>query len=180
MQEQTDEGREAALRAAGHARAAATSAGLAAREAAEALGVVAEVARVVGAERGREVVSVVRERAADLPTPAALEGVIEEALDRGVDVWDALRGRPRTSRRWPWYLGTALAGALVAAGGALAARRLSTTDAPGAQEPEQLRAVVDLDAPPVQAVPPVPAATAEGPVDEDGETVLPSSPGTGA
>ncbi|MCW2713354.1 MAG: hypothetical protein JWN88_401 [Frankiales bacterium] len=46
-------------------------------------------------------------------------------------------------RRWPWALGAAVVGA--AAGGAVAAviRRVAGADAPDAQEPSELQAVVD-------------------------------------
>ena len=53
-----------------------------------------------------------------------------------------------TRRRWPWAL---LAAVLGAAGGAAVAslvRQRVGADAPGAQEPHQLRAVVDRPAPP--------------------------------
>ncbi len=168
MQQMTDEGRAAAQRAAEHAQAAASSAGLAAGAAAEALTVAATVAAGVAAERGREVVQVVRERAENLPTPEVLEGVLEEAYERGAEAWDALRGR-RTPppRRWPWATGTALAGALVAVAATVVMRRLATQDAPGAQEPEQVQAVVDL-------APAGPAARPVDAVDEDGEAVRPA------
>jgi hypothetical protein len=215
VQQQTDEGRDAALRAAEHAQSAAASAGLAAGAAAEALSAAAGVAAVragdaaeaftvaagnaavVAAERGREVASVVRQnvrqRAAELPTPEVLEGVLEEAFDRGAEAWDALRGRHRPVRRWPWATGSALAGAALAVGVAVVVRRLTTQDPPGAQDPEQVQAVVDLapavptdvpvvptdvpvvptDVPVVPADVPVVPATAPGPVDEDGEAVEP-------
>jgi F0F1-type ATP synthase membrane subunit c/vacuolar-type H+-ATPase subunit K len=160
VQQQTDEGREAAQRAAEHAQAAAASAGLAAGAAAEALGVAAGLA----ADRGREVVQVVRARASDLPSPVVLEGVLEEAFDRGAEAWDVLRGRRTPPPRWPWATGSALAGAALAVGVAVLVRRLRTQDAPGAQDPEQVQAVVDLP-----AVPPPPPG---GAVDEDGEAVL--------
>lgn len=47
------------------------------------------------------------------------------------------------TRRWPWALAAVVAGAC--AGGAVAyvVRRVEGADAPGAVEPDQLRAVVD-------------------------------------
>lgn len=154
-----DDTRDAAARAAQHAQAAATSAGLAAGAAAEVLGVVAEAA----VERSRELVRDTSER---LPTPLVLEGVLEEAFDRGSDAWDALRGRTPKSRRWPWATGSALAGAAAAVAVTVLVRRLATRDAPGAQEPDQVQAVVDT----VPAVVPTAAV-----VDEDGEAVEPVS-----
>ena len=46
-------------------------------------------------------------------------------------------------RRWPWALAAAVLGAAAGAGVALLARRLLGSEAPDAQEPEQVRAVVD-------------------------------------
>jgi len=78
-------------------------------------------------------------------------GAVQEALDtslvRGGAAWDAVRGArvgpPTAVRRWPWALAAAALGA--AAGGAVAVlvRRLAGQDPPGAQEPEELEAVVD-------------------------------------
>lgn len=150
---------DAAARAAEHASAAAASAGLAAGAALEVLGAA-----------GREVVTAVRGGAELLPTPAVLEGVLEDAFDRGAQAWDALRGRSRPPRRWPWAAGSALAGATAAVAVTVLVRRLTTTDAPGAQEPADVRAVVDPA--PADAVPAaVPPAAA---VDEDGEAVEPA------
>ena len=68
-----------------------------------------------------------------------LEGVVEDALDRaGVVRW----GRKPPSR-WPWAAAAAAAGAAAGAGAVLLLRRVVGQDAPGAQEPEQLQAVVD-------------------------------------
>ncbi|MDP9433789.1 MAG: hypothetical protein M3P93_00730, partial [Actinomycetota bacterium] len=58
---------------------------------------------------------------------------------------------------------TAVAGALLGVAAAVAYQRLAWRDAPGAQEPEELQAVVDVPAQPAAA----PAAR----VDEDGEAV---------
>jgi hypothetical protein len=46
-------------------------------------------------------------------------------------------------RRWPWALAAVVAGAVAGGGVAYAVRRVEGVDAPGAVEPEQLRAVVD-------------------------------------
>ena len=159
------QGREAASRAAEHAQAAAASAGLAAAAAAEALGVVAHAA----AERGRSALDsatdalggVARQSADRLPVPVVLEGVVEEAFGRGAEAWQALRGEPRRPvRRWPWATGTAVAGAVLGVAAAMVYQRLAWRDAPGAQEPEELVAVVDHGSTPAAAR-----------VDEDGEAV---------
>ena len=73
--------------------------------------------------------------------PEVLEGTLEDAVERGGSVVDRLTGR--RSRRWPWAAGAAVAGAAAGAGSVLLLRRLVGQDAPDAQEPEQLRAVVD-------------------------------------
>lgn len=71
-----------------------------------------------------------------------LDGVVEQARGRtGIAV-----AAGRTSRRWPWAVAAAVAGAAAGAGVALLVQRLVGEDAPGAQEPEQLVAVVDGDA----------------------------------
>lgn len=158
---------DAAARAAEHASAAAASAGLAAGAALEALGSATGVAAERAVDVGREVVGAVRSGAELLPTPAVLEGVLEDAFDRGAEAWDALRGRPRRSRRWPWAAGSAAAGAAVAVAVAVLVRRLGTHDAPGAQEPDEVRAVVDTTPAPA-SVPPGAA------VDEDGQAVGPA------
>ena len=75
-----------------------------------------------------------------------LEGVVED----GRSLTITTLGR-RPVRRWPWAAGAAVAGALAGAGVAYAVRRVVGQDAPGALEPEQLRAVVDTalaDGPP--------------------------------
>ena len=71
-----------------------------------------------------------------------LDGVVVEGRYRGLGAIDALAGR-RAPRRWPWAAGAAALGALVGAGLALALRGALGQDAPDAQEPEQLQAVVD-------------------------------------
>ena len=90
-------------------------------------------------------------------------GLLDEPLVRGGAAVDALRGAtvrpPVAARRWPWALGAAVLGAVAGAGAAWAVRRLQGEDAPGAQEPHELRAVVD-----VPAAPPVAPAPGTGPV----------------
>lgn len=68
------------------------------------------------------------------------------------DVEDAVRSLTpvryaRQPRRWPWALGAAVLGAGAGAAAVLALRRLIGEDAPDAQEPGDLRAVVDTDVP---------------------------------
>ena len=78
---------------------------------------------------------------------ADLEAALEEAAIRGGAAWDALRGErvgpPVAARRWPWALVAAIAGAVGGALVAVAVRRLSHPDAPDAQDPEDLQAVID-------------------------------------
>ena len=73
------------------------------------------------------------------------EAVLEEAAARGGAAWDALRGErvgpPIAVRRWPWALAAAAVGA--AAGVAVALVLRGRPDAPGAQDPEDLEAVID-------------------------------------
>jgi len=73
--------------------------------------------------------------------------VLGEARERGSAAWVALRGDavvpPVASRRWPWALGAAVAGALAGAVVAKLMATVSPADVPGAQEPHELRAVVD-------------------------------------
>lgn len=77
-----------------------------------------------------------------------VQGLVEEPAVRGGAALHALRGipvgPPAARRRWPWAVLAAVAGASAGAAVAVAVRRLSTTDAPGAQEPHELRAVVDV------------------------------------
>ena len=58
-------------------------------------------------------------------------------------------GTPRAGRRWRVALLGMLVGAIAGAGGAVLRSRWRGQDAPGAQEPEQLQAVVDLSRPPL-------------------------------
>ena len=78
-----------------------------------------------------------------------VSGVLEEALERGGAAWDALRADrvvPAPAvRRWPWAVGAALAGAAAGGVAAVLLRKIAPADAPGAQEPHELRAVVDTD-----------------------------------
>ncbi len=74
----------------------------------------------------------------------ALEGVVEDARDRaGGELVSSSAGR-----RWPWSVGAAVAGAAAGAALVLLVRRVVGQDAPDAQEPEQLQAVVDTGLPP--------------------------------
>ncbi|MDX6198966.1 MAG: hypothetical protein QOJ79_2117 [Actinomycetota bacterium] len=73
------------------------------------------------------------------------EAVLDEAAVRGSAAWDALRGErvgpPVAAARWPWALAAAVAGA--AAGVAVAVALRGRSDPPGAQDPEELEAVID-------------------------------------
>jgi len=93
-----------------------------------------------------------------------------EALDisliRGGAALLALRGGPvgppLGRRRWPWALGAALLGAAAGAVVAVVVSRVVPSDAPDAQEPEDVEAVVDLDRPATTA-PTAPTTSAAGP-----------------
>ena len=50
-------------------------------------------------------------------------------------------------RRWPWAVWGALAGAAAGVGAVLVARRVLGQDAPDAQDPSELEAVVDTARP---------------------------------
>ena len=101
------------------------------------------------AERAVELSVPLRSRVADgageLRVAAA--PALGEALERGGAAWGALRGDvvvPRgAARRWPWAVGAAVAGALAGAVVAKLLAKVAPADAPGAQEPHELRAVVD-------------------------------------
>ena len=84
------------------------------------------------------------------------------AVRRGAETWGFLL------REGPWTraVAGAVAGAAAAVVVAVLARRLGTRDAPGAQDPDQVQAVVDV----------VPVAVAVPVVDEDedGEQVGPA------
>ena len=147
-----------------------------------------------------------RDRVADLDTDAltrqwahVLEGVVQEGRERAgalrhsgaggrrtrraVTVLPGRR-RPVTRRGLPWAVGASLAGAAGGVALALVVRRVLGQDAPDAQEPEQLRAVVDAGpgASPV-ARPSVASgpATATGAVAADAVAgaPLPGSPAAG-
>lgn len=90
-----------------------------------------------------------------------VNGVLEDALVRGGAAWEALRGHEVAPvapvRRWPYALAAALAGAAAGAAAVRVLRAVVPADAPGAQEPHELRAVVDTtDAPPATASSPAP------------------------
>jgi len=68
-----------------------------------------------------------------------LDGVVEDGRDRAA----ALLAAQPPARRWPWAVGAAVLGAAAGAAVAVAVRRVVGQDAPDAQDPEQLRAVVD-------------------------------------
>lgn len=78
------------------------------------------------------------------------EAVLAEAAVRGGAAWDALRGErvgpPVAVARWPWAVAAAAGGAVAGAVVALAVRRLGRPDAPGAQDPADLKAVIDRPA----------------------------------
>jgi hypothetical protein len=109
---------------------------------------------------------------------STVHGIVEEPTVRGGAALDALRGvpvgPPAARRRWPWAVGAALTGAAAGAVVAALVRRLSTTDAPGAQEPHELRAVVD-----VAGDPATPAAAGPGTTASTGLTPAPP-PGAAA
>jgi len=73
--------------------------------------------------------------------------VLDASLVRGGAALDALRGSrvgpPVAIRRWPWALAAAVVGAAAGAGVAYVVGRVVGRDAPDAQEPEDVQAVVD-------------------------------------
>jgi hypothetical protein len=104
------------------------------------------------APRVERVADVVQETAA--PVVADVVETLQDALDtaalRGGAAWVALRGGrvgpPTAVRRWPWAVGAAVLGAAAGAGVALLVGRLLLgRDAPDAQDPADLEAVVDRD-----------------------------------
>lgn len=110
-----------------------------------------------GVETAVETASTARELAGRFAAVAAavagelvhtVQGLVEEPGVRGAAALNALRGvpvgPPLGRRRWPWAVAAAVAGA--AAGGAVAyaLRKVEGTDAPDAQEPHELQAVVDV------------------------------------
>ena len=54
-----------------------------------------------------------------------------------------LRGRELRSRRWPWAVLAAVLGAAAGSAAAFAVRSLEGVDAPQAQDPDEVQAVVD-------------------------------------
>ena len=113
------------------------------------IGLVIPGAVVVTADRAGAVAGPLRDRVLD--SAGELRGaaapVVGEALERTGAAWGVLRGDrigpPLAVRRWPWALGAALAGAAAGAVVAAMVRKVAPADAPGAQEPHELRAVVD-------------------------------------
>lgn len=73
--------------------------------------------------------------------------VLDTSAVRTGAAWDALRGGrvgpPLAVRRWPWAVGAALLGAAAGVAAASLVARLVGQDAPDAQAPEDLEAVVD-------------------------------------
>ena len=78
---------------------------------------------------------------------SSLHEAVETTRVRGGAARDALRGTrvgpPSAVRRWPWALLAAVLGALAGSGVAVLVRRLQGQDAPDAQDPSELEAVVD-------------------------------------
>lgn len=73
--------------------------------------------------------------------------VVDASLVRGGAALDALRGGrvgpPVAVRRWPWAVAAAVVGAAAGAAVAYVVGRVVGQDAPDAQEPEDVQAVVD-------------------------------------
>lgn len=112
-------------------------------------------------------------RAGLAPLGEVLEGVLEDARGRSVDAARSVTGRPaprrqrfavavpmarrltgrQQPRRWPVALGAVVLGAAVGAGAVLIRRSLLGSDAPGAQDPDQVKAVVDVLPPGTTAAP---------------------------
>lgn len=76
-----------------------------------------------------------------------LGDVVDASVVRGSAALDALRGGrvgpPVAVRRWPWAVGAAVLGAAAGAGVAYVLQRVVGQDAPDAQDPEDVQAVVD-------------------------------------
>jgi secreted protein with Ig-like and vWFA domain len=100
-------------------------------------------------QRAESLLEEARERAEAIVDEARTRGgaAFEEAALRGGAAWDALRGErvgpPVAVARWPWAVAAALAGAAAGVAVAIAMRRISRPDAPDAQNPEDLEAVID-------------------------------------
>lgn len=110
-------------------------------------------------------------RSAAAPAVAAAAvsagGALGTARHRSADALTVLKGDrvgpPASVRRWPWALGAAVAGAAAGALVVSVLRRVAPGDAPGAQEPHELRAVVDTtEAPPARMDPAVGGAPVTG------------------
>jgi len=75
----------------------------------------------------------------------------DDARVRSTAAWDALRGErvgpPAAVRRWPWAVGAAVAGAVLAGLVAALLRRVNPPDPLGAQEAHEVEAVVDRPIP---------------------------------
>lgn len=74
-------------------------------------------------------------------------GVLETSAVRSGAALDALRGGPVRPpvgvNRWPWAIAAAVVGAAAGAATAMLVSRVIGQDAPDAQAPEDLEAVVD-------------------------------------
>lgn len=98
-------------------------------------------------------------RAGLAPVGEVLEGVLEDARSRSAEAARVV-AEQQQAKRWPWAVSVVLAGAGAGAALVLARRTLFGEDAPDAQEPGELQAVVDL-------LPGTPPATGAGPSDAD-------------
>ena len=80
----------------------------------------------------------------------SLQRAVQTSRVRGGAAGTALRGSrvgpPTAVRRWPWALAAAILGAAAGSGVAVLVRRLEGQDAPDAQDPSELEAVVDRPA----------------------------------
>lgn len=114
-----------------------------------AVGTAVETAVDAG-ETARELAGRWTSAATGLATELAdtVHGLVEQPGARTGAALDALRGvpvrPPAARRRWPWAVVAAVSGAVAGAAVAGAVRRWGSHDAPGAQEPHELRAVVDV------------------------------------
>lgn len=139
----------------GGGRGAQTGAQVGAQIGAVAGTVVEEVARRAGEAAGSvaEGWSVVRSRVQDADPGAlvrqigeTLEGVVEDGRLRATALaqpQSRVPAKRSSASSWPWAVAASVAGAAAGVAVVLVVRRLLSHDVPGAQEPEQLRAVVD-------------------------------------
>lgn len=149
-----------------HGRASAPAVGAAVGTAVGTALVGAETARAEAGRFGNAASTAVRGFAAELVD--TVQGLAEEPGVRGAAAFDALRGAPigppAGRRRWPWAMAAAVLGASAGVAVAVVLRRWGGTDAPDAQEPHELRAVVDVadasGSPARAATPPTPASPA--------------------